>query len=302
VIRTSELFYNAPQAGLGQLPALHRSGATGAGSYEALTYYIRKEWLIHAEMRASCLADGSATPIMRADMSYRRIMLKLSGEALTKEGESGIDHKTVVNIASEIQILAQKKVQIVIVVGGGNIWRYRDTTDSGIERTASDAIGMLATIMNSVALQSALESVGVDTRVCSAIDVPQLAEPFIRRRAVRHLEKGRVVICAGGTGNPFFTTDSAAALRASELSCEILLKATNVNGVYDKDPNKHKDAKMYDALTYEQAIAKNLKVMDQAAFSICMDQKLPIRVFNFGQNGALMKAAMGKNIGTLVSA
>lgn len=253
-------------------------------------------------MRGSCLADERMTPIMRADMSYRRIMLKLSGEALTKEGESGIDHETVVNIASEIQTLAQKDVQIVVVVGGGNIWRFRDTTDSGIERTASDAIGMLATIMNSVALQSALESVGVDTRVCSSINVPQLAEPFIRRRALRHLEKGRVVICAGGTGNPFFTTDSAAALRASELSCEILLKATNVDGIYDKDPNKSSDAVMYDALTYEQAIAQHLKVMDQAAFSICMDQKLPIRVFNFSKTGSLLRAAMGENIGTLVSA
>ena len=278
-------------------------------SWEMLTefsrlkhYYIRKNWLVHAEIYATCLADGHMTPIMPADMSYGRIMLKLSGEALTKEGESGIDHETVVQIASEIQTLAEKKIQVAVVVGGGNIWRWRDTTDSGIERTASDAIGMLATIMNSVGLQSALEFVGVDTRVCSSIDVPQLAEPFIRRRAVRHLEKGRVVICAGGTGNPFFTTDSAAALRASELSCDILLKATNVDGVYDKDPNKHSDAKLYDSLTYEEAISQNLKVMDQAAFSLCMDQKLPIRVFKFGQKGALLKAAMGENIGTLVSA
>lgn len=235
-------------------------------------------------------------------MAYKRIMLKLSGEALSKEGEFGIDHAMVVAIAKEIQTVAKKGIGIAVVVGGGNIWRWRDTTDSGIERTASDAMGMLATIMNSVGLQSALESLGVFTRVCSAIEVPQLAEPYIRRRAVRHLEKGRVVICAGGTGNPFFTTDSAAALRASELSCDALLKATNVDGVYDKDPRKSKTAKLYKKLTYKEAIEKNLKVMDQAAFSLCMDQKLPIRVFNFGQKGALLKAAMGENIGTLVSA
>ena len=228
-------------------------------------------------------------------------MLKLSGEALTTEGEFGIDHSAVVELAKEILAVTQKGVQVVVVVGGGNIWRWRDTTDSGIERTASDAIGMLATIMNSVGLQSALETLGLDTRVCSSIDVPQLAEPFIRRRAMRHLEKGRVVICAGGTGNPFFTTDSAAALRASELQCDVLLKATNVEGVYDKDPNKNKDAKLYDSLTYDEAISQHLKVMDQAAFSLCMDQKLPIRVFNAGKKGNLFDAATGKDIGTLVS-
>ena len=235
-------------------------------------------------------------------MSYKRIMLKLSGEALSKEGEFGIHHDTMVEVAKEIQSVTKKDVQTVVVVGGGNIWRWRDTKESGIERTASDAIGMLATIMNSVGLQSALDSLGVDTRVCSAIDVPQLAEPYIRRRAMRHLEKGRVVICAGGTGNPFFTTDSAAALRASELQCDALLKATNVDGVYDKDPDGNPDAKLYDSLTYEEAIAKNLRVMDQAAFSLCMDQKLPIRVFNFGKSGNLLQAATGKDIGTLVTA
>lgn len=234
-------------------------------------------------------------------MSYKRIMLKLSGEALSKEGEQGIDHGRVLDLAREIQSVSKKGIQIVIVVGGGNIWRWRDTTESGIERTASDAIGMLATIMNSVALQSALESLGLDTRVCSAIDAPQLAEPFIRRRALRHLEKGRIVICAGGTGNPYFTTDSAAALRASELQCDILLKATNVEGVYDKDPDEHKNAKLYSSLKYSQAIAQNLRIMDQAAFSLCMEQKLPIRVFNAGGKGNLLSAAQGKNIGTLVS-
>jgi len=228
-------------------------------------------------------------------------MLKLSGETLTKEGEYGIDHEAVLKVAKEIQSVAEKGIQIVVVMGGGNIWRWRDTKDSGIERTSSDAIGMLATIMNSVGLQSALESLGLDTRVCSAINVPQLAEPFILRRAVRHLEKGRIVICAGGTGNPFFTTDSAAALRASELQCDVLLKATNVNGVYDKDPGKYKDAKLYDSLKYGEAISQNLRVMDQAAFSLCMEQNLPIRVFNSGIKGNLLTAALGEDVGTLVS-
>lgn len=228
-------------------------------------------------------------------------MLKLSGETLTKEGEYGIDHESVLEVAKEIQSVAEKGIQIVVVVGGGNIWRWRDTKDSGIERTSSDAIGMLATIMNSVGLQSALESLGLDTRVCSAINVPQLAEPFILRRAVRHLEKGRIVICAGGTGNPFFTTDSAAALRASELQCDVLLKATNVDGVYDKDPDENKDAKLYDSLKYEEAISQNLRVMDQAAFSLCKEQNLPIRVFNSGNKGNLLKAALGEDVGTLVS-
>lgn len=233
-------------------------------------------------------------------MKYNRILLKLSGTALCKKGQSGIDHETLVGVAKSIKEVVDSGVQVVIVVGGGNIWRYRDTKESGIERTSSDAMGMLATIMNSVALQSALESVGTDTRVCSAIDVPQLAEPYIRRRAIRHLEKGRVVICAGGTGNPYFTTDSAAALRASELNCDAILKATDVDGVYDKDPDEHKDVKMYEELSYQEAIEKQLKIMDQAAFSLCMDQKLPIIVFNFWANGSLLKAAKGEMIGTYV--
>jgi uridylate kinase len=154
--------------------------------------------------------------------------------------------------------------------------------------------------MNSVGLQSGLESLGQFTRVCSAIDIPQLAEPYLRRRAIRHLEKGRVVVCAGGTGNPFFTTDSAAALRASELNCDVILKATNVDGIYDKDPDEHKDAIKYDALSYDEALEKQLKIMDQAAFSLCRDQKLPIRVFNFKDRNNLLKAAKGEDIGTLV--
>lgn len=234
-------------------------------------------------------------------MKYNRIMLKLSGEAFSKELKGqGIHQETLHEVAKHIAEVSRKGIQLVIVVGGGNIWRYRDTKGSGIERTASDAMGMLATIMNSVALQAALESFGCQTRVLSAVHVPSLAEAYIRRRAIRHLEKGRIVICAGGTGNPYFTTDSAAALRALELSCDLLLKATNVNGIYDKDPNAHADAKMYDDLTYQEALEKHLDVMDQAAFSLCQDQKLPIRVFNFFEEGNLMKAATGEDIGTLV--
>ncbi|MCF7844484.1 MAG: UMP kinase [Kiritimatiellales bacterium] len=227
-------------------------------------------------------------------------MLKLSGEALSKPGGFGLNHTVLMEVAKSIKEVSDKGIQVVVVVGGGNIWRYRDTKDSGIERTASDAMGMLATIMNSVGLQSALESLHTYTRVCSAIDVPQLAEPYLRRRAIRHLEKERIVICAGGTGNPYFTTDSAAALRAVELGCEILLKATNVDGVYDKDPDKHSDAKLYDSLTYQEAMDKHLNIMDQAAFSLCQDQKLPIRVFNFKDRSNLIKAAEGGDVGTLV--
>ncbi|MDB4978078.1 MAG: Uridylate kinase [Candidatus Peribacteria bacterium] len=231
---------------------------------------------------------------------YKRIMLKLSGEVLSGNDEFGINKPALVDIANQICEVAKLGMQIVVVVGGGNIWRYRDTKESGIERTASDAMGMLATIMNSVALQSALEFIGCETRVLSAIEIPQLAEPFIKRRALRHFEKGRIVICAGGTGNPYFTTDSAAALRALELNCDVLLKATNVDGVYDKDPNKNADAKKYESLTYQEALEKHLAVMDQAAFSLCQEQNLPIVVFNFLKTGTLLQAAKGEPVGTVV--
>ncbi|MDP7477298.1 MAG: UMP kinase [Candidatus Peribacteraceae bacterium] len=233
-------------------------------------------------------------------MDGKRIMIKLSGELFARKDGFGLHHEALEEVAKSIKDVVDGGFQVVVVVGGGNIWRFRDTQDSGIERTSSDAIGMLATIMNGVGLQSALESLDQNTRVCSAVDVPQLAEPYLKRRAERHLEKGRVVICAGGTGNPYFTTDSAAALRALELQCDVLLKATNVDGVYDKDPNKHDDAVMYDEITYADAINQHLNVMDQAAFSLCMDQNLPIRVFQFDTKGSLLKAAKGEKIGTLV--
>lgn len=232
-------------------------------------------------------------------MSYKRIMLKLSGEVFSGSQDYGIDRPTLYDVAKQIAEVS-KLMQVVVVVGGGNIWRYRDTKESGIERTVSDAMGMLATIMNSVALQSALESMGSETRVLSAIDIPQLAEAFIKRRALRHIEKGRVVICAGGTGNPYFTTDSAAALRALELSCDVLLKATNVDGIYDKDPRTAKDAKKFDELTFQTALESHLQVMDQSAFSLCQEQGLPIVVFNFLQKGNLLRVAKGEKIGTVV--
>ena len=231
---------------------------------------------------------------------YKRIMLKLSGEVFSGPQDYGIHKPTLDNVAKQVAAVSKLGTELVIVVGGGNIWRFRDTKDSGIERTASDAMGMLATIMNSVALQSALESLKVETRVLSAVDVPQLAEPFIKRRALRHLEKKRIVICSGGTGNPYFTTDSAAALRSLELGCDVLLKATNVDGIYDKDPRKNKDAVMYDELTYAKALEGHLAVMDQAAFSLCEDQELPIIVFNFFKEGMLLRAAKGEKAGTVV--
>lgn len=234
-------------------------------------------------------------------MTYKRIMLKLSGEAVSKGGTGqGIHQPTLYEVAQRVADIAKGGVQVAIVIGGGNIWRYRDQQGIGIERTVSDTMGMLATILNSVALQAAIEACGVYTRVLSAIAVPQLAEPYIRRRALRHLEKGRIVICAGGTGNPYFTTDSAAALRALELNCDVLLKATNVDGVYDKDPNVHRDAVKYDELTYREAIEKHLDIMDQAAFSLCQDQKLPIVVFNFHGPEVLGKAVRGEKVGTIV--
>ena len=232
---------------------------------------------------------------------YKRIMLKISGEVLGDEKGQGIDTKALNKIAKEIVNLNKHKIEVVVVNGGGNIWRYRDTKDAGIERTTSDYMGMMATIMNGVALQSAVERLGVFCRVCTSLDLPQIAEPYIRRRAIRHLEKKRVVICAGGTGNPYFTTDTAAALRAVELGCDVVLKATKVDGVYTSDPEKDKKAKRYTTLSYDEAIQKNLKVLDQTAFSLCRESKLNIVVFNMHKKDAILKAAQGEKIGTLVS-
>ncbi|MFC1732592.1 UMP kinase [candidate division KSB1 bacterium] len=234
-------------------------------------------------------------------MKYKRIMLKISGEVLGHKNGEGIDHEALVKIAKEIVKVAKTGIEIAIVCGGGNIWRYRDTKEAGIERTTSDYMGMMATIMNGVALQSAIEKLGVHSRVATSLDLPQIAEPYIRRRAIRHLEKKRVVICAGGTGNPYFTTDTAAALRAKELECDVLLKATKVDGVYDADPEKVKNAKRYDKLTFQEAIEKNLQVLDQTAFSLCRDGGMKILVFNMHKKNAILEAAQGKKVGTLVS-
>jgi len=236
-----------------------------------------------------------------ATKKYKRVMLKISGEALGDDSGQGINTNALNQLAKEIVRINKKGIELTVVNGAGNIWRYRDQKDSGIERTTSDYMGMMATIMNSVALQSAVEKLGVHCRVATALDLPQIAEPYIRRRVIRHLEKNRVVICSGGTGNPYFTTDTAAALRAVELNCEVILKATNVDGVYDDDPHKNASAKLYKTLSYNEAIEKNLQVMDQTAFTLCRDSQMNIVVFNMGQKDAILKAAMGERIGTLVS-
>jgi uridylate kinase len=231
----------------------------------------------------------------------KRIMLKISGEVLGDKRGEGIDPDALVRIATEIAKVHKAGFGMAVVVGGGNLWRYRDTKEVGIERTTSDYMGMMATIMNAVALQSALEKLGTHCRVASAINLPQIAEPYLRRKVIRHFEKGRVVICAGGTGNPYFTTDTAAALRAVELNCDILLKATKVDGVYDADPEKVKGAKRYDKLSFDEAIRKNLKVMDQTAFSLCRESKLKILVFDMHKKDSILQAAKGKKVGTLIS-
>lgn len=231
---------------------------------------------------------------------FRRIMLKLSGEVLLGNHESGIDHKVLGSLCREILEVHGLGIQIAIVIGGGNIWRYRDFKETGIDRVISDNIGMLATIMNAVAMQSKFEQLGQECRVSSAINIPQIAEPYIRRRVIRHLEKGRIVICAGGTGSPFFTTDSAAALRALETNCEVLMKATNVEGVYDKDPDKFKNAKKFSTLTYHEVLEMDLEFMDQAAVTLCKESNLPIIVFNLKKRGNIKKVATGEKVGTLI--
>jgi len=227
-------------------------------------------------------------------------MLKISGEALAGEKKSGIDSKTIYDIANEIKSIYKRGVQTGIVIGGGNIFRGGRDEHLKIDRVVGDYMGMLATIINAMALQDVLEKMGIPTRVLSAINVEELAEPFIRRRAVRHLEKGRVVIFAGGTGNPYFTTDTAAALRAIEIGAEVFLKATKVSGVYSDDPEKNKNVVKYTELKYIDVLNKSLKVIDSTAISLCMDNKIPIIIFNLKQKGNMEKVVMGKNIGTII--
>jgi uridylate kinase len=231
---------------------------------------------------------------------FKRILLKLSGEALMGDGKYGISPKTLQQIAGEVKEVIELGVEVGIVIGGGNIFRGVSASTEGMDRASADYMGMLATVINALALQDSLEKLGVFTRVQSAIDMQQLAEPYIRRRAVRHLEKGRVVIFAAGTGNPYFTTDTAASLRAMEIHAEVILKATKVDGIYSADPMKDPTATRYKALTYLDVLKKNLKVMDSTAISLCMDNELPIIVFDLGGNGNIMKVVMGEDVGTLV--
>jgi uridylate kinase len=232
---------------------------------------------------------------------FRRILLKLSGEALGGETGVGISPEAVQSVAEQIREVRELGVQVVVVVGGGNIFRGLSGSERGIERATGDYMGMLATVINALALQDALEKLGVATRVQTAISMAQVAEAFIRRRAVRHLEKGRVVIFGGGTGNPYFSTDTAAALRANEIGAEVILKATKVDGIYDSDPKKNPKALRFSQISYLDALQKQLKVMDSTAFSLCMDNKMPIIVFELFRPHNLKRVVMGEKVGTLVT-
>jgi uridylate kinase len=232
---------------------------------------------------------------------YGRILLKLSGEAIGGESGIGISPEAIQDMAQQIREVRDLGVQVVVVVGGGNIFRGLPGSERGIERATGDYMGMLATVINALALQDALEKLGVATRVQSAISMAQVAEAFIRRRAVRHLEKGRVVIFGGGTGNPYFSTDTAAALRANEIGAEVILKATKVDGIYDSDPKKNPKAKRFSQITYLEALQRQLKVMDSTAFSLCMDNKMPIIVFELFRAHNLKKVVLGEKVGTLVT-
>lgn len=232
---------------------------------------------------------------------YRRILLKLSGEALIGKSSYGIDLATLQQIASEVREVTATGVEVAIVIGGGNIFRGVMGAAAGMDRASADYMGMIATVINGLALQDALEKDGVPTRVQTAIEMKSLAEPYIRRRAVRHLEKGRIVVFTAGTGNPFFTTDTAAALRAMEIKADIIFKATKVAGVYDRDPMAHADARRYLEVTYDEALQRNLKVMDATAISLCRENRMPIRVFGMTEPGNILRAARGEPVGTVVS-
>ena len=233
---------------------------------------------------------------------YKRILLKLSGEALLGDHQYGIDPKIANMIARQVKKVAGLGMQIGVVIGGGNIFRgYKASTEDGMDRATADYMGMLATVMNALALEDAFKKEGVDTRVQSAIEMPRVAESYTRKRAIRHLEKGRVVIFAAGTGNPYFSTDTAAALRALEIGADILMKATKVGGVYDKDPKLDKNAKLYPELSYKEIMEKDLKVMDMAAIGLAMEHKLPILVFNLFQEDNILKASQGEQLGSIIN-
>ena len=234
------------------------------------------------------------------ETAYQRVLLKLSGEVLAGEEGFGIDPAKATQLAVEVKSIHDLGIDIGLVIGAGNLFRGMQAAAKGMQRVTGDYLGMLATIMNAICVQDALENLGTVTRTLSAITVAQIAEPYIRRRAIRHLEKGRIVVVAGGTGNPYFTTDTAAALRATELGAEVLIKGTKVDGVYDKDPVVHSDAVKYDRVSYKEAIQKELRIMDMTAISLCKENSLPIKVFNINRKGDLKKIILGEPIGTLV--
>ena len=234
------------------------------------------------------------------EAKYKRVIIKLSGEALAGEMDFGLESNTLNSLADQISEIADLGVEVAAVVGGGNIWRGVAGAKRRIDRATADYMGMLATVINALALQDVLEKHGVDTRVMSAIEMREVAEPYIKRRAIRHLEKGRVVIFAAGTGNPFFSTDTTAALRAAEIEAEAILMAKKVDGVYDCDPKTHPEAKRFETLTFLEVLNRGLKVMDSTAISLCMDNNIPIQVFNITEKGNMMKAVLGEKIGTLV--
>ncbi|HLI92018.1 MAG TPA: UMP kinase [Puia sp.] len=231
---------------------------------------------------------------------YKRVLLKLSGEALMGDKSFGFDNEVIAQYAQDIKMIVELGVQVAIVIGGGNIYRGMNEAETGIERAHGDYMGMLATVINGMAMQAGLEKIGVYTRLQSAIKMEQIAEPYIRRRAIRHVEKGRVVIFGAGTGNPYFTTDTAGSLRAIEINAEVILKGTRVDGIYDADPEKVPSAKKFEVITFQDCISKNLRVMDMTAFTLCMENHLPIIVFDMNKPGNLLRVVRGEKVGTLV--
>ena len=236
-----------------------------------------------------------------AKLVFSRVLLKLSGEALMGDKSFGFDNEVIAQYARDIKSIIDLGTQVAIVIGGGNIYRGTNEAETGIERAHGDYMGMLATVINGMAMQAGLEKIGVYTRLQSAIKMEQIAEPYIRRRAIRHVEKGRVVIFGAGTGNPYFTTDTAGSLRAIEISAEVILKGTRVDGIYTADPEKDPHAKKFETITFQECISKNLRVMDMTAFTLCMENQLPIIVFDMNKPGNLLKVVVGENVGTLVS-
>ena len=234
-------------------------------------------------------------------MEYKRILLKLSGESLMGNGEYGIDPKMLSKYANDISSIVAKNVEVAVVIGGGNIYRGIQSEGAGFDRVQGDHMGMLATIINGMALQSALESINIETRLLTAIRMEQVAEPYIRRKAMRHLQKGRVVIFGGGTGNPYFTTDTAATLRAIEIEADIILKGTRVDGIYTEDPEKVSSAKKFNTITFTEVLEKKLNIMDLTAFTLCQENNLPIKVFNMNVEGSLIRICEGEDVGTLVN-